>query len=93
MAVRWLTIERFVAESGYTAAAVRSKIRDEIWAKGEVWKHAPDGRVLINTEGYEKWVETGEALKPYRKAALKSASYTKGQGAVSACRSSPPPLT
>jgi hypothetical protein len=54
--VRWLTIEKFSAESGYTPDAVRSKIKRGDWLEGHVWIKAPDGRILIDTEGYEKWV-------------------------------------
>lgn len=56
MSVRWLTIKKFSAETGYTPDAVRSKIKEGVWLKGQVWTKAPDGRILIDTEGYEKWV-------------------------------------
>ena len=51
--LRWLTIEKFSAESGYTPDAVRSKIKRGDWLEGHVWIKAPDGRILIDTEGYE----------------------------------------
>ena len=54
--LRWLTIEKFSAESGYTPDAVRSKIKRGDWLEGHVWIKAPDGRILIDTEGCEKWV-------------------------------------
>jgi hypothetical protein len=54
--LRWLTIEKFSAESGYTPDAVRSKIKRGDWLEGHVWIKAPDGRILIDIEGYEKWV-------------------------------------
>jgi hypothetical protein len=54
--LRWLTIEKFSAESGYTPDAVRSKIKRGDWLGGEVWVKAPDGRILIDTEGFERWV-------------------------------------
>jgi len=54
--LRWLTIEKFSAESGYTPHAVRNKIKRGDWLEGHVWVKAPDGRILIDTEGYEKWV-------------------------------------
>lgn len=53
--LRHVTIEKFAAESGYTAEAVRSKIKRGDWLEGAVWIKAPDGRILIDTEGYEKW--------------------------------------
>ena len=54
--LRWLTIEKFSAESGYTPDAVRSKIKRGDWLEGRVFVKAPDGRILISTEGYETWV-------------------------------------
>ena len=54
--LRWLTIDKFSAESGYTPDAIRSKIKRGDWLEGHVWIKAPDGRILINTEGYDKWV-------------------------------------
>lgn len=56
--LRWLTIEKFSRESGYTPDAVRSKIKRGDWLEGNVWIKAPDGRILIDTEGYEQWVTT-----------------------------------
>ena len=60
MPVRYLTIRKFSEESGYTENAVRAKIQRGIWREGVVWVNAPDGRQLIDTKGYESWVETGE---------------------------------
>lgn len=91
--LRYMTIPKFSAESGYTEDAIRTKIRDGIWAKDKVWKHAPDGRVLIITEGYEQWVETGGVLKLHRKVVSKSASCIVASAAGKGSHSSPPPLT
>lgn len=65
--VRYMTIRKFSEESGYSEDAIRSKIRDGIWAEGQVWKRAPDGRNLIDAKGYEEWVESGPALKVVRR--------------------------
>ena len=67
--VRYLTIAKFSAESGYSEDAVRAKIKEGVWLKGVVWTKAPDGRVLINTEGYEKWVEGRQVSELQRNAA------------------------
>lgn len=91
--LRYLTIPKFSAESGYTEDAIRSKIRDGIWLEGQVWIKAPDGRNLIDVKGYEQWVETGGVLKVHRRAASKSPSCIVVSGAGSASHSSPLPLT
>jgi hypothetical protein len=91
--LRYVTISKFSAESGYTEDAVRTKIRDGIWPENKVWKKAPDGRILINTEGYDEWVETGGVLKLRQKAASKSASCIGVSAAGKGSSSSPRPLT
>lgn len=61
--LRYLTIRKFAAESGYSENAIRSKIHDGIWMQDKVWKKAPDGRILIDVEGYHEWVESGGVLR------------------------------
>ncbi|WP_425929753.1 excisionase [Pseudomonas sp. NyZ201] len=57
--MRYMTVRKFASESGYTEDAIRSKIRDGVWRLGEIWVKAPDGRTLIDMDGYEAWVEAG----------------------------------
>jgi len=54
--LRHVTISKFAKESGYTENAIRMKIKNGVWLEGVVWIKSPDGRVLIDTEGYETWV-------------------------------------
>jgi hypothetical protein len=54
---RYVTIAKAEALTGYTADAIRAKIKRGDWLQDFVWRRAPDGRVLIDMEGYEKWVE------------------------------------
>lgn len=53
---RFTTIKRFSMLSGYSEAAMRTKISRGIWLQDKVWVRAPDDRILIDVEGYEKWV-------------------------------------
>lgn len=66
--LRFVTIEKFCAESGYTPDAVRTKIQRGVWLEGAVWIKAPDGRILIDTEGYERWA-SGEMSSQHQKVA------------------------
>jgi hypothetical protein len=59
--IRHVTIKRFAELSGYTEAAIRGKIREGVWLESVVWIKAPDGRILIDIEGYEKWA-TGNQM-------------------------------
>lgn len=54
-----VTISRFTELSGYSEDAVRSKIKRGDWLENVIWTKAPDGRILINIEGYEWWVQNG----------------------------------
>jgi len=67
--LRHVTIGKFSAESGYTEDAIRTKIKNGVWLQDVVWIKAPDGRVLIDTEGYEKWVAGQQVSALQRKAA------------------------
>jgi hypothetical protein len=60
--LRYVTISKFAAESGYTEGAIRTKIRDGVWREGREWRKAPGGRVLIDVDGYYRWVERSEVL-------------------------------
>lgn len=43
--------------TGSTVKAMQRKIARGDWPEGKVWRHAPDGRILIDLEGYQRWVE------------------------------------
>ena len=89
---RYLTVRKFANESGYTEDAIRSKIRDGVWRLGDIWIKAPDGRTLIDVEGYESWVEMGGESNRLQSRALKSVSCIGVKGAARGSPSSPPPL-
>lgn len=55
--IRYVLIPHFCAATGYTDKAVRRKIQSGVWLQDKVWRKAPDGRILIDMEGYNKWVE------------------------------------
>lgn len=90
--MRYVTVRKFAAESGYSEDAIRSKIRDGVWRLGEIWFKAPDGRTLIDMQGYETWVEAGAVSGQSQTRASRSRSCSGVLGAASASRSSPPPL-
>lgn len=59
--MRYIRIALFTAQTGWTEKAVRRKIEDGVWVQGREYRRAPDGALLIDVEGYEKWVEGGAA--------------------------------
>jgi hypothetical protein len=93
MSVRYLTISKFAAETGYSERAVRGKIHDGMWPQDVIWKKAADGRILIDVKGYEEWVETGGEFGRLRTAASKSRSRTAASSAESGFEVGPLLLT
>ena len=57
MTPRYVQISKFCELTGYTERAVETKIHRGVWVEGRQYRRAPDGRLLIDMEGYEKWVE------------------------------------
>jgi hypothetical protein len=89
--VRFVTVDKMAEQTGYTRNAIYKKCNDGIWPQGTVWHRAPDGRILIDTEEYEKWVVTGGALNRPQSRPSKSRSSTAASDAesVSRCRLQP----
>lgn len=54
---RYVLLPLAMLLTGYTVKAMERKIERGDWIEGKVWKRAPDGRVLIDMEGYARWVE------------------------------------
>jgi hypothetical protein len=54
---RYVLIPLFCAVTGYTEKAVRRKIQSGVWLQGQLWRKAPDGHILIDMEGFHRWVE------------------------------------
>lgn len=51
-------------QTGYTVKALRRKIEDGILLEGREYVKAPDGRIHIDMEQFEKWVR-GEQQQGY----------------------------
>ena len=55
--VRYVLLPKFEELTGYTVKAIESKIDKGIWREGKEFRRAPDGRILVDLEGYQRWVE------------------------------------
>lgn len=55
--VRYTLVKKAAELTGYSEKAIQRKIEDGVWTEGREYRRAPDGRVLIDLAGYEKWVE------------------------------------
>lgn len=54
---RYVTIPLAATLTGYTVDAIETKIARGVWVEGREWKRAPDGRVLVDMRGFERWAE------------------------------------
>ena len=52
---RYTTIKEFASRTGYSEAAIRSKISRGSWPKNDVWIRAPDNGLLIDLDGFKRW--------------------------------------
>jgi hypothetical protein len=43
--------------TGYSVKAMERKIERGDWQEGKVCKGAPDGRIVIDVLGYQRWIE------------------------------------
>lgn len=59
---RFVTIELAAVLTGFSPAAIRTKIQRGVWVEGREWVHAPDSRVLVDMKGYERWAGQAAAL-------------------------------
>jgi hypothetical protein len=55
---RYVRLPLFERLTGYTQKSVRRKIEEGVWLEGKQYKRAPDGHILVDMEGYAKWVES-----------------------------------
>lgn len=54
---RWVLVNRAAELIGYSENAIRHKVKDGTWPEGRIWKRARDGRIFINIEEVDRWVE------------------------------------
>jgi hypothetical protein len=65
-----LTPPRFVQAwvaallTGYTEKAINAKMDEGVWVENREWMKAPDGRRLVDLQGYERWVMRGRPGDP-----------------------------
>lgn len=57
MTARYIKLPLFEQQTGYTQKAIRRKIEEGVWLEGREYRRAPDGHILVDMEGYYRWVE------------------------------------
>lgn len=56
---RYVLLNVAAQMTGYTVKAMQRKIERGDWIEGKVWIRAPDGRILVDMFGFQRWVEGG----------------------------------
>jgi hypothetical protein len=54
---RYVLLPLAQSVTGYTVKAMERKIERGDWQEGKVWRRAPDGHIMIDLQGYHRWVE------------------------------------
>lgn len=74
-------IPLFCQETGYSEKAVARKIEDGVWVEGREYVRAPDGRLLIDMDGFNRWA-LGEQrwAEKQQAAALSPANAASASG-------------
>jgi len=57
--IQWVLIAKAAKETGYSEAAIRTKIKRAVWARGRHWVKGPDNRIHINLPAVQRWVTGG----------------------------------
>ncbi|EMC3957069.1 excisionase [Stutzerimonas stutzeri] len=57
-APRWVLIPKAAELLGYSRTAIEHKVKNGVWSQGRIWRKARDGRIFINIEEVDKWVES-----------------------------------
>jgi len=53
---KWVLVCRITELTGYTADAVRAKIKRGIWLREKHWRKAPDNRIVLNVDAINSWM-------------------------------------
>lgn len=54
---RWVLIPKAAEMLGYSVNTIEHKVKNGMWSQGRMWRKARDGRIFINIEEVDKWVE------------------------------------
>lgn len=70
---RFVRLELGYLITGYTTKAMYRKIEQGVWQEAQEWVRAPDGHILLDRFGYERWaVSNYSARRSSRRSSVKS---------------------
>lgn len=54
--MKWITLEKLAADSGFSREAIRALIKKGILLKGIHWNKTPHNRIICNAPAFEHWM-------------------------------------
>ena len=90
--INFKTISAFSKESGYSEHAIRTKISKGVWSV-DLYTKAPDGRILIDVDGYNLWVKKGKVSGKQATRQSSSVSLSSVNNGWNALKANPLVLT
>ena len=57
-APRCVLIPKAAELFGYSRTAIEHKVKNGTWPQDRIWRKARDGRIFINIEEVDRWVES-----------------------------------
>lgn len=55
--MKWVTLKKYCEISGDTVDAVKQRRKKGEWAEGKHSKLGPNGRIWVNLEQVDRWIE------------------------------------
>lgn len=56
--INMVTIKKLAELTGYSEAALRKKVHDNVFKEGIHYVRSPDHRIQVDLEAYILWIET-----------------------------------
>lgn len=67
---RFVLLPLAASITGYSVKALQRKIEEGLWLDGREYRRAPDGRIHVDMQAYERWVMSGgQRRKPRAQSA------------------------
>jgi len=59
--MKWVTLKKYCDMSGETEMTVKKRRQKGVWADGKQCKIGPNGKIWVNPQEVDKWVENYHA--------------------------------